>query len=36
MIAGKTLLTCNIIFSPNDYKKNDKMIEPALILDVKK
>ena len=26
MFAGKNLLDCINLFSPNDYKKNDKMI----------
>ena len=25
MLAGKTLLYCTNLFSPNDYKKNDKI-----------
>ena len=26
MLAGKTSLDCSNLFSPNDYKKNDKII----------
>ena len=26
MLAGKTLLDCTNLLSPNDYKKNDKLI----------
>ena len=26
MLAGKTLLDCTNLFSPNDYKNNDKII----------
>ena len=26
MLAGSTLLNCNSLFSPNDYKKNEKII----------
>ena len=26
MIAGKTVLDCTNLFSPNDYQKNDKTI----------
>ena len=26
MLAGKILLNCPNLFSPNDYKKNNKMI----------
>ena len=26
MVAGKTFLDYTILFSPNDYKKNDKVI----------
>ena len=26
LLAGKTLLDCTSLFSPNDYKKNEKII----------
>ena len=31
MLAGKTLSDCTNLFSPNDYKENDKIIDKYFI-----
>ena len=34
MLAGKTLTECTILFSPNNFKKNDEIILKYFMTDV--
>ena len=35
MLKGKSLLECTNLFSPNEYKKNDKMIFKTFSIESK-